>query len=78
LGQSWISNTLEAGRRKGKKMASRRGKRSHFRAMECRWDAIRHSKIVNRRQACDLTRHASDLAKLPSEVKYPPTHKRAI
>ncbi|WKA32249.1 hypothetical protein [Bradyrhizobium roseum] len=30
------------------------------------------------RPTCDLTRHASDLAKLPSEVKYPPTHKRAF
>jgi hypothetical protein len=38
--------------------------------------ATRHLKIVGRRQTCDVTRHASDLAKLRSEVKYAPTHKR--
>jgi hypothetical protein len=51
---------------------------SHFRAMDAVGDAIRHSKIVGRRQTCDLTRHASDLVKLLSEVKYAPTHKRAF
>ena len=45
------------------------------------WNAVGaeivHSKIVDRLQTCGLTRHASDLAKLLSEVKYAPTRKRA-
>jgi len=64
---------------KRKENGERARQASHFRAMERRWrrdPSFEKSWVY--RQTCDLTRHASDLAKLQSEVKYAPTHKRAF